>query len=52
MMNADNQDSGTGLGFSFRRFALFVLLLIASRGAIEFVSGGNRLVDILVVVPS
>ena len=49
-MNADNQDSGTELGFSFRRLALLVCLLIASRGAIEFVSGGNRLIGIVVVI--
>jgi len=49
-MSADNQESRRELGFSVRRFVLLVFLLIASRGAISFVSNGNRLASVLVIV--
>jgi hypothetical protein len=49
-MSTDNQESETGIGFYLRRFTLLVVLLLASRGAIEVVSGGNRLAGVLVII--
>lgn len=49
-METDRPDSETRLGFSFRRLALAVFVLLASRGAIEVVSDGNRLAGVVVVV--
>lgn len=49
-MSTDNQESGTGIGFYLRRFTLLVVLLLASRGTIEVVSGGNRLAGVLVII--
>ena len=47
-------DSGKGLGFSFRRLALVLLILLAFRGAIggirEFVVNGNWLAGMVGVV--
>ena len=42
--------SGTEFGFSVRRFALAILILIAVRGAFGLVSAGNRLAGISAVV--
>lgn len=49
-MDTDTPDSGTGLGFYLRRFALVVFILLASRGAIEVVSGRNRPIGVVVVI--
>jgi len=50
-MDADKPNSGTELGFSFRRLALVLLVLIAFRGATggirEFVIDGNWLAGFL-----
>ena len=49
-MDTDTPDSGARLGFSLRRFALAVFALLASRGAIEVVSGGNRLAGVVAII--
>lgn len=53
-MSADNQGSRKGLGFSFRRLALVLLVLFAFRGAMggirEFVVNGNWLAGIFGVI--
>jgi len=53
-MDADSSDARSNLGVSFRRVALAVLLLLVVRGAYagvyEFVSGGNWLAAVGVVV--
>ena len=53
-VDTDKSDSGTELGFSFRRLALILLILLAFRGAMggirEFVVNGNWLAGILGVI--
>jgi len=53
-MDTDKPNSGSELGFSFRRLALVLLVLIAFRGATggirEFVTNGNWLAGILGVI--
>lgn len=53
-MDGDKPNSGTELGFSLRRLALVLLVLIAFRGATggvrEFVTDGNWLAGILGVI--
>lgn len=53
-MGAGNQDAEKGLGFSFRRLALVLLVLLAFRGATggirEFVVTGDWLAGIFGVV--
>ena len=53
-MDSDKPNSGTALGFSFRRLALVLLVLIAFRGATggirELVTDGNWLAGILGVI--
>lgn len=50
-MSRNNSDSGKELGFSFRRLARILFLLIASRvayaGVSEYISNGNWLAGIL-----
>ncbi|WP_323173620.1 hypothetical protein [Natrialba sp. PRR66] len=49
-MDTDNLNSGKELGFSFRRLALVLFILLAFRGAMggirEFVVNGNWLAGI------
>lgn len=53
-MDADSSDSGTKLGFSVRRLALAVFLLLVFRGAVggayELLSGTSWLAAVVVVV--
>jgi drug/metabolite transporter (DMT)-like permease len=53
-VDTDKPNSGTELGFSFRRLALVLLVLIAFRGATggirELVTEGNWLAGILGVI--
>ena len=53
-MDSDKPNSGTALGFSFRRLALVLLVLIAFRGATggirELVTDGDWLAGILGVI--
>lgn len=53
-MDTDRPNSGKELGFSFRRLALALLILVAFRGAIggigEYVSDGNWLAGIFGII--